>query len=69
MQFDYIDWFGKNIIYFILALGAIILLYLVRAFFVRSQYRDMQDSDKLESPTYEEIDSGIKISIDDEDDP
>lgn len=37
MQFDYIDWFGKNILYLLLAIGALIIAYLVRAFFVRSQ--------------------------------
>ena len=37
---------------------------------IEHQFQEMEDSDKLSSPTYEEMDSGIKLSDDDdEDDP
>ena len=64
MQFDFIDWFGKNILYIVLAFGAMIIAYLVRAFYIRKR---MVDDPRLATPTFEEMDSGIKISIDDED--
>ena len=66
MQFDLIGWFGKNMLYIVLALGAILIAYLVRAFYLRKSSIDDQ---KLATPTYEKMDPGIKISTDDEDDP
>ncbi|MBY8998812.1 MAG: hypothetical protein KGD60_13880 [Candidatus Thorarchaeota archaeon] len=69
MQFDFLDWFYKSILYLVLAIGAILIAALVRSFYLRKQFHDMDDSDKLAAPSYEETDSGIKISIDDEDDP
>jgi hypothetical protein len=65
MQFDYMKW----LIYIVYAFGALLIAFLVRAFYVRSQFREMDDSDKLEAPTYEKQESGIKLSDPDEDDP
>lgn len=64
MQFDYMKW----LIYIVYAFGALLIAYLARSFYIRSQFRDMDDSDKLQTPTYEEMDSGIKLSDDEEDD-
>ena len=57
MQFDYMKW----LIYIVYAFGALLIACLARSFYVRSQFRDMDDSDKLQTPTYEEMDSGIKL--------
>jgi len=64
LQFDYIEWFGKNIFFFVLALGALLTAYLVRAFYLR---KSSIDDSKLATPTFEEMESGIKISDEDED--
>jgi hypothetical protein len=65
VQFDFIDWLGKNILYLLLALGAVIIAYIVRAFYLR---KSVIDDPRLDSPSFEEMDSGIKIS-DEDDDP
>jgi len=65
MQFDYMKW----LIYIVYAFGALLIALLARAFYIRSQYLKMDDSDKLGSPSYEKQESGVKISIDDEEDP
>lgn len=69
MQFDFLDWFYKSILYLVLAIGAILIAALVRSFYLRKQFHDKDDSDKLQSPTYEEMDPGIKISDDNDEDP
>jgi len=66
MQFDYMMWLTQNILYIVLAIGALLVAALVRSFFIRSQYHDMDDSDKLQTPSYERMDSGIKLSDDDD---
>ena len=70
MQFDYLDWFYTYGIYTIMIIGTSIVAILVR-YFAKAQYRKMDDSDKLESPTFEKQESGIIITDpdDDEDDP
>ena len=70
MQLDYMTWLYKYGIYAAIILGALILAALARNRFARARFQEMDDSDKLQSPTYEEMDSGIKLSDDDdEDDP
>ncbi len=66
MQFDYMDIFYKYGIYAVMIIAALILALLARNRFVRSQKTD--DSDKLETPTYEEMDPGIKLSEPEDDD-
>jgi len=57
-------------IYITIAIGTLILVYLARVFFAKFQYHKLGDSDKLQTPSYEEMDSGITLSNpDDEDDP
>ena len=69
MQFDIMTWLSTYGIYAAMIIGATIVATLVR-FFAKAQYRKLDDSDKLESPTYEKVESGIKLSDpDDEDDP
>lgn len=68
MQLDYLAWLYKYGIYAAMIIGAMILTALVR-YFAKAQYRKMDDSDKLESPSYEEMDSGIKLSDPEEEDP
>lgn len=64
MQFDYMEWLFQYGIYAVAAIGALIL-----AFLARSRLATATD-DKLQTPTYEEMDSGIKLSDpEDEDDP
>ena len=67
MQFDYMEWLYKYGIYAAIIIGALILATLARSRFARAQFQKMDDSDKLQSPSYERMDSGIKLS--DEDDP
>lgn len=62
MQFDYMDIFYKYGIYAAIIIGALILALLARNPFVRSLFQEMDDADKLEAPSYEEMDSGIKLS-------
>ena len=71
MQFDYMTWLYKYGIYAAIILGAMILAFLARNRFARGQFQEMDDSDKLETPTYEQMDSGITLSDpdDEEDDP
>jgi len=66
MQFDYVVWLYKYGIYTAIILGAMILAVLARSRFARAQYHGMDDSDRLTAPTYEEMDSGIKLSDDDD---
>ena len=66
---DYMTWLSKYGIYAAIILGALILAALARNRFARARFQEMDDSDKLQTPTYEEMDSGIKLSDDDEDDP
>lgn len=67
MQFDYAAWLYQYGIYIVIAIGALLLAALTRSRFARAQYQEMDDSDKLTSPSYEEMDAGIKLS--DEEDP
>ena len=67
MQFDYATWLYHYGIYIVIAIGALLLAALTRSRFARAQYQEMDDSDKLASPSYEEMDAGIKLS--DEEDP
>ena len=70
MQLDYMDFLYKWGIYAVMIIGASIVAILVR-YFAKAQYRKMDDSDKLKSPTYEKQESGIVITDpeEDEDDP
>ncbi|MGY5876079.1 MAG: hypothetical protein RTU30_10060 [Candidatus Thorarchaeota archaeon] len=56
-------------VYLAAIIAAILLLGIIvyRRMFVSAQYAQMSDSDKLETPTYEEMDSGIKISTEEDD--
>ncbi|MFW9834887.1 MAG: hypothetical protein ACFFEK_12885 [Candidatus Thorarchaeota archaeon] len=70
MQFDYILWLHKYAIIVGLILGALILVLLAWNHYARGQFEDMGDSDRLQTPTYEQMDSGVVVSDpDDEDDP
>lgn len=70
MQLDYMTWLYKYGIYAAIILGALILAALARNRYARAQFQEMGDSDKLEAPTYEQMDSGVTVSDpDDEDDP
>jgi hypothetical protein len=71
MQFDFVGELYKYGIYAAMIIGALILAYLARNRFARGQFQEMEDSDKLEAPTYEHMDSGVTISDpdDEEDDP
>jgi len=71
MQFDYMEWLFQYGIYAVAAVAALILAALARNRFARGQFQEMEDSDKLEAPTYEHMDSGVTISDpdDEEDDP
>ena len=61
MQIDYIDLLYKWGIYAAMIIGAMVVAILVR-YFAKTQYREMDDSDKLESPSYEKQESGIVIT-------
>ncbi len=64
MQFDYMEWLFQYGIYAVAAIGALIIAILARSRLAKAT------DDKLKSPSYEKIDSGVKISVpDDEDDP
>ena len=64
MQFDYMEWLFQYGIYGVAAIGALILAGLARSRLAKAT------DDKLQSPSYEKIESGVKISVpDDEDDP
>ncbi len=64
MQFDYMEWLFQCGIYAVASIGALILAILARSRLAKAT------DDKLKTPSYEKIDSGIKISVpDDEDDP
>ena len=64
MQFDYMEWLFQYGIYAVAAIAALILVILVRSRFVKTT------DDKLGTPTYEHMDSGVTVSIpDDEDEP
>lgn len=67
MQFDYMTWLYEYGIYAAIIFGTLILAVLARSRFARAQFQEMNDSDKLETPSYERMDSGVKLS--DEDDP
>lgn len=70
MQLDYISWLYKYGIYAAIILGSLILAFLARNRFARAQFQKMEDDDKLQAPTYEQMDSGVTVSDpDDEDDP
>ncbi len=66
MQLDYLTWLYKYGIYAVMIIGASVVAALVR-YFAKVQYRKLDDSDKLQAPTYEEMESGIIISVPDED--
>ena len=68
MQIDYMELLYKWGIYAVMIIGASVVAILVR-YFAKTQYRKMDDSDKLESPTFEEQDSGIVITDPEDDDP
>lgn len=59
---DYMTWLYKYGIYAAIILGALILAALARNRFTRARFQEMDDSDKLQAPIYEEMDSGIKLS-------
>ncbi len=64
MQFDYMEWQFQYGIYAVAAIGALILAILARSRLAKAT------DDKLTTPTYEKIDSGVKISVPEyEDDP
>jgi len=67
MQLDYLTWLYKYGIYAAMIIGALILAVLARSRFAKT----MDDSDKLQTPTYEHMDSGVTVSDpdDDENDP
>ena len=68
MQFDYIEWLVQYGIYAVAVIGALILAILARNRYARTRLEG--DSDRLQTPTYERMDSGITLSDpDDEDDP
>ena len=54
--------FYKYGLFAIIIIGALFLAFLARNRFTRSQFQDTDDSDKLETPTYEEMDPGIQLS-------
>jgi hypothetical protein len=62
MQFDYMNIFFKYMIYTVILIIALIFTLLARNHFVRSQSQENDDSDKLETPTYEEMNPGIQLS-------
>jgi len=62
MQFDYMDIFYKYGIYAVIIIGALVLALLARNRFALAKFQEMDDADKLETPSYEEMDSGIKLS-------
>jgi len=68
MQLDYLTWLYKYGIYAAMIIGASIVAALIR-YFAKARYRKMDDSDKLSSPSYEEMDSGIKLSYPEDEDP
>ena len=68
MQIDFLDWMYKWGIYAVMIIGALVLAVLARSRFARAQYQRMEDSDKLEAPSFEEMESGIVVNTDDEDD-
>lgn len=65
MQFDYMEWLLQYGIYAVAAIGALIIAVLARSRLAKAT------DDKLKSPSYEEMDSGIKLSDpdDEEDEP
>jgi len=65
MQFDYMEWLLQYGIYALAAIGALILAILARSRFAKV----IDDSDKLSSPSYEEMDHGIVLSDPDDDEP
>ncbi len=70
MQFDYMEIFYKYGIYAAIIIGALILAFLARNRLALARFRDMDDSDKLQTPSYEHMDSGVVVSDpDEEDDP
>ena len=64
IQIDYLDWLYKWGIYAVMIIGSMVILLLARSRFAR-----MRDSDKLATPSYEEMESGVVISVEDDDDP
>jgi hypothetical protein len=64
MQIDFLDWLYKWGIYAVMIIGALVVAILARSRLAK--LRKMED--RLATPSYEEMDSGIKISTDDEDD-
>ena len=70
MQFDYMEILYKYGIYAALIIGASFLAFLYRSRFARAQYQRMEDTEKLEAPSFEKQESGIVISDpDDSDEP
>ena len=62
MQFDYMEIFYKYGIYAVIIIVSLILALLARSCFARSQSQQTDDSGKLETPSYEEMDPGIQLS-------
>jgi hypothetical protein len=69
VQLDYLELFYKYGIYAALIIGSLFLAFLARNRFARAKFQEMDDSDKLATPTYEPQDSGIQLSDPDEDEP
>jgi len=67
MQLDYLTWLYKYGIYAAMIIGALILAALSRNRYATARLED--DSDKLSSPSYEEMDPGIVLSDPDDDEP
>ncbi|MFW9908834.1 MAG: hypothetical protein ACFFEF_09690 [Candidatus Thorarchaeota archaeon] len=55
-------------IYFAAIIAAILLFGIAfyKRIFIRGQFAEMSDSDKLESPTYEEMESGVVVTTEDD---
>ena len=68
MQYDFLTRLYKYGIFAAMIIGVSVVAALVR-YFAKMQYRKLDDSEKLQSPTYEEMDSGIQLSDPDDDDP
>jgi len=62
MQFDYMEWLFQYGIYAVAAIAALVLAILARSRLAKTT------DDKLRTPTYERMDSGVVISDPDEED-
>ncbi|MFW9769023.1 MAG: hypothetical protein ACFFF9_15940 [Candidatus Thorarchaeota archaeon] len=70
MQLDFILWLHKYGIFVGIILAAFILALVAWNRYAQAKFAEMGDSDKLQTPTYEHLDSGVVVSDpDDEDDP